>query len=152
MEPEHSFVDQNSTFQSSSSSSSASLDDIEPEVKDQFVKLADALKETNQNLLTFEFLLAQYRKLARIEPFNAEKDALLQGDLRQQADEHGGSVGDAVDRLSGGVADPHEAFSRTTARACPTPMQMAATPHRAPDSCRRWARVPSTRAPEAPSG
>ena len=91
MEPEHRFVDQNSTFQSSSSSSSASLDDIEPEVKDQFVKLADALKETNQNLLTFEFMLAQYRKLARIEPFNAEKDALLQGDLRQQADELGGS-------------------------------------------------------------
>jgi len=74
MEEENSFADQNSTFQSSSSSST-SLDDIEPEVKDQFVKLADALKETNQNLLTFEFMLAQYRKLARIEPFNAERDA-----------------------------------------------------------------------------
>jgi len=73
MEDEHSFAEQNSTFQSSSSSS-ASLDDIEPEVKDQFVKLADALKETNQNLLTFEFMLAQYRKLARIEPFNAKRD------------------------------------------------------------------------------
>ena len=91
MEPENSFVDQNSTFQSSSSSSSASLDDIEPEVKDQFVKLADALKETNQNLLTFEFMLAQYRKLARIEPFNAQKDVLLQGDLDHHADELDGS-------------------------------------------------------------
>jgi hypothetical protein len=40
----------------------------------QFAKLAGALKETNQNLLTFEFMLAQYRRLARIEPFNAEKD------------------------------------------------------------------------------
>lgn len=75
MENEHSFAEQNSTFQSSSSSSASQDEDIEPEVKDQFVKLADSLKETNQNLLTFEFMLAQYRKLARIEPFNAEKAA-----------------------------------------------------------------------------
>src|SRR5690606_6101229 len=43
-------------------------------------------------------------------------------------------------------------FSRTTASPCPTPMQMAATPHRARRSRSTWARVPRTRPPEAPSG
>jgi hypothetical protein len=44
------------------------------------------------------------------------------------------------------------AFSSTTARAWPTPMQIAATPHWSPLSVSRLARVPRIRAPEAPSG
>ena len=34
----------------------------------------------------------------------------------------------------------------------PTPMHSAATPQRSPEACRRRARVPSTRVPDAPSG
>jgi threonine dehydrogenase-like Zn-dependent dehydrogenase len=43
-------------------------------------------------------------------------------------------------------------FSSTTASACPTPMQIAARPQRSPPSRSRCASVPTTRAPEAPSG
>ena len=65
-------------------SSTSSCEDIQPEVRDQFVKLADALKETNQNLLTFEFMLSQYRKLARIEPFAVSQQSEQQQQLDQQ--------------------------------------------------------------------
>jgi chromosome segregation ATPase len=67
----------------STASSTFSSEDIQPEVRDQFVKLADALKETNQNLLTFEFMLSQYRKLARIEPFTVSQ----QSEQQQQPDQ-----------------------------------------------------------------
>lgn len=43
-------------------------------------------------------------------------------------------------------------FSRTTARPCPTPTQIAATPHRRPVSRRSLANVARMRPPDAPSG
>lgn len=52
----------------------------------------------------------------------------------EPADENGCTVGQPLDRFVGGGNDlsRHQtlSFSRTTARPCPTPMQMAATPQR----------------------
>ncbi len=42
-----------------SSDFSLSEEEIEPRVKDQFLQLANTLKETNENILTFQFMLAQ---------------------------------------------------------------------------------------------
>ena len=41
----------------------------------QFDKLAGVLAETNANLHTFEFMLNQYRQLAKIQPFNVTPGA-----------------------------------------------------------------------------
>jgi SOS response regulatory protein OraA/RecX len=84
MENDISLADQNSTCLSTSSSTSSTDEDIQPEVRNQFMKLAEALKETNQNLLTFEFMLGQYRKLARIEPFNTNEEIQQSTELEQQ--------------------------------------------------------------------
>jgi len=47
------------------------LEDLDPNVRDKFGRLAQVLKETNQNLVTFEFLLSHYRSLARVAPLPA---------------------------------------------------------------------------------
>src|SRR5262249_27778753 len=73
----------------------------------------------------------------------------------ESADQDRGTVGDPRDGVVGvGEHAGHRAltFSRTTARPWPTPMQMAATPHRSRRSRSTWASVPRTRPPEAPSG
>lgn len=57
-----------------SSTSSSSTDILQPQVRDQFHQLAESLKETNQNLLTFEFMLGQYRRLARIAPIQRDSE------------------------------------------------------------------------------
>ena len=54
--------------------SSSSSEDIRPQVRLQFEKLAGVLRETNQNLHTFEFMLNQYRQLAKIAPFAVRPD------------------------------------------------------------------------------
>ena len=87
MDNDVTIADHNSTCLSTSSSTSSTDDDIQPEVRNQFMKLAEALKETNQNLLTFEFMLAQYRKLARIEPFNTSRE-LIHPDQQTKEPEH----------------------------------------------------------------
>ncbi len=58
---------------STSSSASSSTTDLEPQIREQFNILANTLKETNQNMHTFEFMLGQYKKLAiaRIAPFQS---------------------------------------------------------------------------------
>jgi len=54
-----------------SSSTCSSIDDVRgSQVRAQFEKLASVLRETNANLHTFEFMLGQYRQLAKISPFN----------------------------------------------------------------------------------
>src|SRR6185503_4671652 len=71
----------------------------------------------------------------------------------EPADEDGRAVRDVADRLVVRRTDHgHATFSSTTASAWPTPMQIAATPHRSPDSTSRCASVPRIRPPDAPSG
>ena len=53
---------------SSSSCSSSSVMDLAPQMQQQFVQLSRVLMETNENLHTFEFMLNQYRQLAKIPP------------------------------------------------------------------------------------
>jgi len=43
----------------SESDFSFSDEDVDPRVTDQFLQLATTLKETNENILTFQFMLAQ---------------------------------------------------------------------------------------------
>jgi len=110
--------------------SSTSSEDIRPQVRQQFEKLAGVLRETNQNLHTFEFMLNQYRQLAKIAPFsrhqlqlpetaaagnqgkNEEEDAQIMEQLKMLAS--------AVDRLRQAGKD--------TAAAAATPPSPKADP------------------------
>lgn len=56
MDPEG---EMNEGQQADSSDFSLSEEEIEPRVKDQFLLLANTLKETNENILTFQFMLTQ---------------------------------------------------------------------------------------------
>lgn len=45
------------------SSSDSSLDDLAPRVHEHFRQLSTILMETNQNLLSFEFMMKQYQQV-----------------------------------------------------------------------------------------
>ncbi len=60
---------------SSSCSSTCSSSDVAPKMQAQFHSLSSVLAETNENLLTFEFMLRQYRQMARVAPSSSAKDA-----------------------------------------------------------------------------
>jgi len=51
----------------SPSNSEASFD-LAPTIQKEIKQLADSLRETNQNLHTYEFMLGQYKKLAKVSP------------------------------------------------------------------------------------
>jgi len=42
--------------------------DLAPTIQKEIKQLADSLRETNQNLHTYEFMLGQYKKLAKVSP------------------------------------------------------------------------------------
>ncbi len=100
-------------------------------------------------------LFTTVRSLAPVPSQRVDQLHRLAG-RAEAADQHGGAVGDVGDGVVGGVVSfeyvGHATFSSTTARPWPTPMQMAATPHRWPPSCITLARVPRMRPPEAPRG
>ena len=54
-------------------SSEASFD-LTP-YKVEFQQLANTLKETDQNLHTFEFMFNQYKKLAKVTPVQNDKES-----------------------------------------------------------------------------
>ncbi len=60
----------NSSASNSSSvySSAESSSDLAPRMQAEFNNLSAVLAETNENLLSFEFMLKQYRQLAKIRP------------------------------------------------------------------------------------
>merc|ERR1712008_60639 len=49
------------------SNSEASFD-LAPTIQKEIKQLADSLRETNQNLHTYEFMMGQYKKLAKVTP------------------------------------------------------------------------------------
>merc|ERR1712083_1156793 len=49
------------------SNSEASFD-LAPTIQKEIKQLADSLRETNQNLHTYEFMMGQYKKLAKVSP------------------------------------------------------------------------------------
>ena len=60
----------------SSTSSSGSSSDLAPRMQAQFNNLSSVLAETNENLLSFEFMLQQYRQQARIRPMGTADQQL----------------------------------------------------------------------------
>lgn len=55
-------------------SGSSSGTDFAPKIRAQMQNLSTVLADTNENLLSFEFMLDHYRKLAKIQPIVASKD------------------------------------------------------------------------------
>merc|ERR1712218_163156 len=65
---------------------SANSSDIElsPSITQEIQQLADSLKQTNENLYTFQFMLNQYKKLARVAPIqNTVKNDCIEKELKQ---------------------------------------------------------------------
>merc|ERR1712018_168082 len=65
---------------------SANSSDIElsPSITQEIQQLADSLKQTNENLYTFQFMLNQYKKLARVAPIqNTVKNDSIEKELKQ---------------------------------------------------------------------
>jgi hypothetical protein len=62
--------------------SSESSCDIQPAIREQFNQLAESLDHTNKNLHSFEFMLGQYKRLAKISPFQV---TTADGNLPQQS-------------------------------------------------------------------
>ena len=70
-------------FEESISSSEASFD-LAP-INQEFKQLAESLRETNQNLHTFEFMLGQYKKLAKVAPVQIQNNNVLEEELKRIA-------------------------------------------------------------------
>ena len=70
--------------QEESISSSEASFDLAP-INQEFKQLADSLRETNQNLHTFEFMLGQYKKLAKVAPLQNDNNNLLEAELKRIA-------------------------------------------------------------------
>ena len=98
-------IDDGAADASLSSSSSSCGEDLGPQVRLQFDKLALVLRETNQNLHTFEFMLNQYKKMALISPIQHQRGDQPQEPVLEQLK----LLSEAVGRIHGQESDRSEA-------------------------------------------
>ncbi len=82
------------------SSSTTSSSDVAPRMRAQFENLSTVLAETSENLLSFEFMLQQYRQLAKIRPLVA-KD--VGDDVSRKKNEDQGSLEKLLTELKDAV-------------------------------------------------
>ena len=61
----------------SPSTSEASFD-LAPTIQKEIKQLAESLRETNQNLHTYEFMLGRYKKLAKVSPIPTQNNQHLE--------------------------------------------------------------------------
>ena len=69
----------------SPSTSEASFD-LAPTIQKEIKQLAESLRETNQNLHTYEFMLGRYKKLAKVSPIPTQNNQHLEEELKRIAD------------------------------------------------------------------
>lgn len=97
------------------SSSSDASSDLAPKLRDQFHTLSTVLNETNENLLSFEFMLKQSRQLARIRPFVLQEDVgqpgSSRGHLEQESTLPTAEQTEKLDRL---LTDLNEAVGKVS--------------------------------------
>lgn len=82
-----------SNLSSSFSTSDSSSCRLQQEVMDQFELLAKILRDTNQNLHTFEFMVGHYQRMAKVQPF------IVNGNEGAGSAKNGAESEDVLDQL-----------------------------------------------------